>query len=475
MMAIDHENQRASVADVASDLRVLTSLRSRSAVRDRVLPAIDTHLPTEVLGDREGRFAALQELIDHSIAEMVDPAHKAAASELLGSGPLRWQPLTRRGPRAANAFQLGWDAYRRRRESTGASVLDETLAELAAAIDRSGGSAAPLEPVTIVETARTGTTPRTITLPPQLPQRRIGRIAAVVAAVAVLGAAALAVIVRSSGRSERSIPPAFCQEKVHKPGDVAQDASITLRRWSEPFKEAAKALPDSPCAGLIETQSGMVYQKLSGRTDDDLALLLAPTPPGRDVIVLNRLEYERLKLSTWDNDNPMQDLGLPIRRLPDRKDQVRMVQFARGDIVQLTQGDRPFVVTGAFLDFWVAHGSIDGTQLGRPISDRYERPGIGSTQDFLHGRIVTPYEVGMTVSKVVPYSAKDRKLPDDIVGNILVTPADNAFLITPDRKRHWIQHGDERTCVKQRYGAQVIQVPAVAVNQLEVGRVMKCQ
>jgi hypothetical protein len=122
------------VVDLATDLRALVGIRSRTSIRDRWFPALDQMTGCGDDTDRERRYAARQDLVDRAIAVMTDDAHRQAAEILLSVGRLRWQPLTLRGGSAAAVFGLGWDGYRRKRESTGTSLLEETLAELAAGL-----------------------------------------------------------------------------------------------------------------------------------------------------------------------------------------------------------------------------------------------------------------------------------------------------------------------------------------------------
>lgn len=445
-------------------------------MRDRVLPAIDEVLGEETVADRELRFAALQGCLDRSIATMTDPAHRAAAAELLGSGPHRWQPLTRRGPRAASAFQLGWDAYRRRRESTGASLLDETLDELSATILGAGGTstgdvhergAANDETLTAVDaTDASADAPRRF--------RRI-MVAVAVAVLAVAGATLISVVA-GAVRSDTDPVDAegdstSCGRLTAKPGDVVTEATDEVRRWSEPFRAAAAKDPDIMCAGPIQAREGTIFQQITWGTDDSTGILLAPTDPGAEVIILNSLEYRRFRTSAWDVYFPNRRLGLPLRREDERSDGARIVSFANGVIVQTDERDVAFSVTDRMYEYWAADGGPDG-EMCLPYSNRYERSEIGSTQDFATGRIVIDYVDGGEV--VERWGPTDHVPAEELRGNIVRTPSGESWFVSDAGDRRWLPTDDDHVCVQNSRDAEVIDVSTAVVVELPVGEMLRC-
>lgn len=147
---------------LVDELRQLIGLRSRQTLRDRPFPQLFALLSEADLATPDSRFTALTRLLDAASATIDDPAHRHAATALVGSGPGRWRTVTQRGTDAAAVFGCGWDAYRRKRTS-GTSQLDDTLDALACALRQVGGApapdagpGAPLAPITDASPPRTG-------------------------------------------------------------------------------------------------------------------------------------------------------------------------------------------------------------------------------------------------------------------------------------------------------------------------------
>ena len=84
-----------------------------------------TELPTDTLG----------EFLEDAIGRIPDQSHRAAALDIFGENAPGWASLRERQTRAATHFAIGYDAYRRRRRS-GRSLYDDTVAALAASLER---------------------------------------------------------------------------------------------------------------------------------------------------------------------------------------------------------------------------------------------------------------------------------------------------------------------------------------------------
>lgn len=174
--------------------------------------------------DRERRFHATEALIDEAITRIGSPQYRRAAQHLLGSGPARWRPLSRRGADAGAVFGVGWDAFRRDRPDV-PSLRDETLLALAEQLTpKPPGSAADDSAAAEPDGAPGGALS---------PGRWRRRGAVLGLALVVLVPAAIMV------RHEDQSPAVECFGLIHRPGDVASGASTNLTRWAEPFASAA--------------------------------------------------------------------------------------------------------------------------------------------------------------------------------------------------------------------------------------------
>lgn len=438
---------------LARELRVLVGLRSRTAIRDRSFPALEALLPDDTPDDRDVRYAKVQNLLDEAIGGMRDAGHQRAATALLSSGPQRWLPLTQRGPEAANAFGLGWDAYRRRRDTTGTSLLQETLDELASTLS---GDRPPLG-----------------TVDPPTPRRRTALVAAVAAIGLLAMAAGAAVIVRSRS-DDRAVAPGgadVCGHRTRRIGEVAPGASDDHVRWSAQFARVAEQLGTDGfrCAGLVESTGGIAVQEVSnGRGSLVSAIVAADSTPSP--IVLDHWEYVTFRAESLRQANPNRNIGPPVKRLATGSG-MRAVAYANGTTVQEQARHPAFAVANEINRFWLANGGLTG-RLGRPLTNAYDNPSVALTQDFVGGRVTIAYQRGSR-PRIEPYRPADRNLPPNANGSILSTDqARDSWWVDARGVRHWLPSDLAFYCARDTLGAPVIEnVPSVAIASLKPGRV----
>lgn len=457
------------------ELRTLVGLRSRTTVRDRPLPVLAALLPPTAGDDREARFAAVQDLLEAAMADVSDPAHRAAAEALLGRGPQRWRPLTRRGAEAADAFGLGWDGYRRRRDATGVSVLQETIRELALAVERvaaARGSFAPspVAPTTgdAVPLVRSVTSPAPVAPGRRPAPPRWALIGTLLGAVAVaVAAAGLVVLLRNADEGDAA--GVRCGNLTHGVGDVARTADAELRAWVEPFRAAASSLPDAStrCAGLVERVGDHVLQRISAG-DGPVETLVATTAevPG-DVVVLDTFERVAFDQAELDEPEPTRRLGRPVERA-DAADGVRMVTFTSGAIVREDADAPALAVTGELWERWQELGGLDG-EVGRPLSAAYEQTGVGRLQEFTGGQLRADFVDGTLHWE--PLTAAERTLPDGYRGSILVAETGStSWFVDAEGVRHWLPTEVDYGCAVAAHDAGAIRgVPSAAIDALPAG------
>lgn len=481
-----------TVAALAVDLRTLVGLRSRTAVRDRHLPALLALLPPGAAGDRELRYRTLQDLVGDAVDAVRDPAHRQAATALFGFGDRRWRPLTQRGAEAARTFGLGWDAYRRRRPSTGSSLLEETIEELARGLVPPRSAAAPTASTSPLAPAPVDPPPVIVAPvpdPPSGPDRSVapsgpgrGRRPALLlagAALVVAALVALAVVVTRSGDDDGgptaapTTEPAACGVLTGDIGDLPPDAGTELRRWVEPFEAAASELPAASirCASTIEANGDQVLQRISGDGDPGVAALVASAEGPPAVVALDPVEFPAFRDHQLDQPSPTARIGTPIRRAD--RDGLRVIEFTDGVLVREEVGSPPIVVVQNTWRRWLELGGLDGA-AGRPLTNRYGLPGVGEVQEFTGGDLIVPF-TGEDV-RWEPRAASEQQLPDGHRGAVLTTRGrGGSWLIDRSGVRHWITTETAYACATRSLDATAItDVSAAAIAALPAGAPYPC-
>lgn len=519
----DTPQSAGSASALVDELRQLIGLRSRQTLRDRAFPQLFTLLRDEDRASPDARFAALTRLLDDASAAIDDPAHRHAATALVGSGPGRWRTVTQRGTDAAAAFGCGWDAYRRKRAS-GTSQLDDTLDALASALRQVGRvptpGAAPAGPrpptrtgaegTTIPRAPATRTTPTAPTTPavavapvvlgpndpdrrstasgdPDLaaggprrrPLRRRDAITLVLVGLALLTGAAVAwavsrpdgtTVTGSAGGDAAADRPPSCARLTHRPGDVGPAADAELRSWVPVFRAAAAHLPAGAetCAGLLSHEIGLVLQPISDGTAQGVGALVAVDDEPRRTVMLHHSEY-------WIYRNHVLAFGSSIgapRERADRSDGTRVVKLTQGTIVGGPH-EQSRLVSGAAFALWADRGGMGG-EMGLPVSPQRDVPGVGKVQDFQHGRVVIDY-LDPTDVRWQPVANPAGLLPPQIEDRVLVADDGTSWWIDRDGVRHWLPTENDFGCASALGEATETDVPIIAIATLEIGEPSRCR
>lgn len=463
---------------VADDLRILIGLRSRNAIRDRELTNLYLLLPPEETTHADARYAALQLLIETGLLLMSDGDHKRAATALLSFDTGRWRPLKIRGSEAAANFGLGWDAYRRRRDSTGVSLLMDTLTELADRLaDRAepthGTAAAPdVVPVAIGDPREAISEEPTTRRSERVWPRPV--VAALLACLVAIGIWAVAL---NGPGADVAGDEVNCGNLVEVPGATAEGAPDDIARWSDRFAAAATELPArlTGCASLMSVTEGVVHQTLSAGIGQPVSVLVADQadPADGDVIALDQAEFEAYRSASWDEHHPNRHIGAPVRR-SDVDDGPRVVEFTKGVIVQEHPDAPAFSVAQAIWTKWQSEGGLDG-RLGAPVDFRYDRAGEAQVQEFIGGSIEIDFRTGAIA--VVEANESEQEIPEIGRGAVVVTRGvRTAWFVDRDGVRHWLPTSDDYGCAVDHHDAKVVEdVPAARLTELPVGEPFTCR
>ena len=202
-------------AALAEELRRVAGTRSPKALRDAHLPTLQRYLAYP--DDPDRKLDALRNELEASVGAIADPQFRAAAKELFGFGEHRWTPLRARGERASASFGCSFDAYRRARRSTGTSLLDETVEQLADAIrqrDRTLESVG--RPAT--EPGPTNGHPMPAVAVPVDRHRRVAILSGVLALVAIVALLSVALTHRPDPPDERRCDRTRDESDTHGEG-----------------------------------------------------------------------------------------------------------------------------------------------------------------------------------------------------------------------------------------------------------------
>ncbi|MEM9656622.1 MAG: hypothetical protein AAGA65_31395 [Actinomycetota bacterium] len=115
------------MGDLRAELDELKRLSKLDAYRAASFPGLAAKA-TDAMAGGVDDSDSIEMLVGTAIASMSEGPHKAAASQLIGFGPDRWQSLKQRRARAAEATGMSPETFRRREEAT---VLDEVARQIA--------------------------------------------------------------------------------------------------------------------------------------------------------------------------------------------------------------------------------------------------------------------------------------------------------------------------------------------------------
>jgi hypothetical protein len=467
--------------ELADELRQLMALRSRSSVRDRACPQLDLLLDASEQESRDVRYLARTRVIDSAIAAIGDPAHRGAATALIGSGEGRWRTVSQRGAEAASHFGCGWDAYRRRR-SSGTSQLDDTLDAIAECllagagaaelvVDGTGGATAvqPVVPVVIERPPPAETDPGPIESQPTRATRRPARLAvASLTCLATAVAGWLAFRSVTAGASSDG-SASVCTILGNRLGDLPQGADAQTEAWAVRFRAFGRSLPGdvARCAGTIERRDGLVILPVASPEPMGIGALVAADDPDAPIVHLNYLEYFGYR-NALDRLG-VEMVGVPVERIEEHGTSI--VMLTRGAIVS----DAPpvsFLVTGTAWNEWNRRGGLDG-EMGRPIGASRDTGGK-RIQDFEHGRLVIDLADPSGV-EWQPITNPASALPTDLAGSLLEAFDGTSWYVDEKLVRHWVPTTNDFNCTLNLGVTRHRSVPAQAIATVPAGEPLRCR
>ncbi len=506
-------------APLADELRRVASMRTPAALRDAHLPELFRLIQAADRIDRDKRSDSLRRLLTAGIEAIPDPQFRAAADAILGFGPQRWTPLSRRGAIAGGAFGCSFDAYRRTRRSTGQSLLDETMHHVARslaaqhtttantavdegaagdtlAIDAETGNlhappTAPREPADTTPPItpsssdpghKAGYSPE---VPPRRGRRRLratrGLVVSCVSIALLLGA--IAALVRphiglhpASTRSAAAAPraPTTIERTAANTCTAigaTNDASLSL--FQAPFEAAAvRSTSDSSAArcarGPLTRWGALTVQALGTSTHPD-GVLVATDPT--HILLLSDAQYGAYHQTGGKDGTRAQALaGLPRKIETTTSGRGLLLLTDHGAIVSEGPLQPGFFVLGPAWERWVSTG-MDTGEMGLPASNAWW-DSTGYLQDFEHGRLTLPWNGQLTWNKI---DDPAKALPPAPEGKILRQAGGTTWWIDPaTHERRWIPDGATWQCLTDRGAKQVDPVPGYAILTFPAGAPATC-
>jgi len=468
---------------LADELRRVVGMRSPKALRDAHLPHLSAVLDEP--DDPDQRLQGIRRLITDGLGKIDDAQFGAAAAALFAFDGDRWTPLRQRGERASAPFNCSFDAFRRARRSTGVSLLDETVRQLARAIQR----AAPpptTRPVADADLDPSPADEAAAERPPdgERPDRRrrtplvlVGTIVALLAVVA----ASIAVWSARGGsdstdgaaagpRPTRTTVTTVREEHCrHVVGATTDDA---LAAYRKPFVETVDRLTPSgahpPCGeSPIEQWDELTIQPLS--LDGEPYDVLVATDP-EHVMLLTRAEFNSYHQVGGKDGTLAQGIaGLPRTRSKSASGKVWLLLTDHGAMA--SEGvDQPGYYLGDVVWSGWEGDHEDSGPWGLPASNPLFNS-HGYYQDFSKGRLTLSYGGDLVFHPVADPAAS---LPANIRGQILRHDDGTTWYIDRHDVRHWIPDGPTWECLHDRGSRELDHVPGYAIATLQLGDPASC-
>ena len=390
--------------------------------------------------------------------------------------------MRQRGEQAAASFNCSFDAFRRARRSTGISLLDETVRQLAVAIqslDQPGPRAgAPEGPATSNDVVDI-----TSSAMPETHRSSSRRRIAVVVGIAVilLGTIGLIALVKSHRESHAattadppstvattpvSNTPAACTHPI----GVSSDPS--LKAYQVPFATQIEELtpPGDPrsCGQTPVTRWDLLVIQPLSLSDKANGALVATDPD--HILMMSQAEFTSYHQIGGKDGTQAQNLaGLPRRRKMTKTGKVWLILTDHGAMA--SQGvDQPgFYVGGPPWTRWQATGEDSG-EMGIPASNPLNNA-VGYYQDFSKGRATLSYSGSFTFQRVADPAAS---LPKGFRGQILRHDDGTTWYVDNKDVRHWIPDGDTWYCIHDRGSQEIGHVPGYAIATLKLGKPATC-
>lgn len=466
-------------AALAEELRRVAGTRSPKALRDAHLPTLQRYLAYP--DDPDRKLDALRNELEASVGAIADPQFRAAAKELFGFGEHRWTPLRARGERASASFGCSFDAYRRARRSTGTSLLDETVEQLADAIRQRDRTLEGVgRPAT--EPGPTNGHPMPAVAVPVDRHRRVAILSGVLALVAIVALLSVALTHRpdpptndaATGPVTSPTPTAKVRTTTAKcryPIGTTDDPSLSAFRKAFATQIVQLTPPGDirPCgAAPVSTWQALTIQPLS--IDGKASGALVAIDPDH-LLLMTEAEFTSYHQIGGKNGNQAQSVaGLPRRRRTTKSGRAWLIVTDHGALVSEGIDQPGFYVGGPAWTRWEASGEDSG-EMGIPTSNPLNNA-VGYYQDYAKGRLTLSYS-GTLGFRPVPDPAAG--LPSKYRGQILRHDDGTTWYVDLSGARHWIPDGETWVCMHDRGARELGGVPGYATATLPLGPPASCK
>ncbi|HET8931361.1 MAG TPA: hypothetical protein VFN21_11940 [Acidimicrobiales bacterium] len=474
----------SSLDDLVDDLRRVAGMRSPKALRDAHLPVLATYL--DVPDDPDRRLAGYRRGITGGLESIDDPQFRAAAEALFAFGDNRWTPLRQRGERASASFNCSFDAYRRARRSTGVSLLDETVRQLAGALDTNARTAAvdvgggPSDPA--ADDAPPSAAASDIRSPDR--GRRLFMVAGALVLLLIVVAGVVVITTREdSGNgvvaAASTIAVASTTSHVTTAGGgatgchpVGQSTDPALAAYEVPFETQVSQLTPpgeaEPCGGspVMRWDQLVIQPLVNGGAPDGALVAIDPD----HVLLMSQAEYSSYHQVGGKDGTQAQALaGLPRRRAMSASGKVSLIITDHGAMASAGVDQPGFYLGDVVWSTWHGNGEDTG-DWGTPASNPLNNA-VGYYQDFSKGRLTLSYTGALAFHEVDDPAAT---LPAEYRGQILRHDDGTTWYVDDHDVRHWIPDGDTWFCINDRGSREIGHVPGYAISTLELGAPATC-
>lgn len=415
------------LVEVVGELRLVYA---KASAADRLsllsLPVIDR------LAAEHGGRGSLPVALGAAIAELRDDTMRTAAMAMF---PLPyddgvWDTAKTRGGRAAGAFGVSYEAFRKSGDGRPRSRLELVLEDVAGALVAHYGGV-------LVDGADVAPAPRTF-------RRGVVVGVAVVTLVVLLGAGAI-VVELSAGESApapltvASTVQTHCSGTVGElgaalPGDPpVRDAAARLRRT---YRRAGGARLGCP-AGPAYRWGSLAVQDLLAHGTSNGSLVVSPN--GVDLWMNQAAFTSYHQIGGRSGDVAQLVGGLPVKMVKAADGQAE-IRLSTGTILVAEAPDAPyFWILGTYVPWWRAHPEF-GLPAGNPLPNFH--------QDFQHGyAMIRPGDIDPEFTAVTDPAAR---LPAHPEGHVLRQPDGTAWHVERVKGRlvrHWVPDGGTWVCL----------------------------
>lgn len=446
---------------VEGELRELARAKSMVELRETALAGL-TSLARLEPGDVDG----LQRAIDEGIEAIASEPHREAARAIFGSSPHRFEGLGTRHYRAANAFGVGVDAFRKRRPAK-PSRYDEVISELCRAIVATHGS--------LPESASSSVIP-------SAGGRRCRMLAAGAVVVLLLlgGAVTWFVLVAGAGGDDPK------EAALETQGQALEGCDIPVGATMDPTEPDAKMVPTMAAAfdsaGGIERLGCPAHtasrwdqlwtQQLEGSATQPAGSVVF-SPDGSALWVEQVILDAYMRVGGAEGGNAQQLAGLPTEFEVQDDGWAVLWLDGGGGVISERLGSAAHWVPVEAMQVWEANGGADG-DLGLPVAD----------VNYVGGRLHQDYEGGwleLTESGdveavvVAPDEAAGQLAGlGPVAGRIVEQYDHTSWWIDDDGSRHWIPDTDVWYCLGGDGNVAVTNIGGWVLAQLPLSPPADC-